>query len=467
MRLWLVWWSVIEPLREVCARQASFLWLALTTAGICARGDLLGVSSIVRTLGLAGRCYDRLLDFFHSPAVDPDRLSRKWTQQAMGLFPAYRYAGRPVLLGDGIKIPKSGRKMPAVKLLYQESEGNTKPRYIMGHSVQVVSMLVAAAGSFFAVPLAGRIHEGVKFTNRDHRTLPVKFASLLDAISIGAPFYLVADAAFACRSLARRLVDSGNHLISRLPRSAVAYAPAPPCDGPRKRGRPRLYGPKIKLWSLFDCPAEDWQSAQSPVYGERGITIQFLCRDLLWRPLRRVVRLVLVEHPTRGRSIFIATDIAMPPIEVIRLYGLRFKIELSFKQALRVLGVYAYHFWMSSMDKIARGSRTQYLHRKSDRYRAAVRRKLAAYHRHIQVGLISQGILQYLAVKHPRWVWASFGSWLRTVRPGIPPSELVTAAAMRNALPEFLADPDSCPIFKKFLRDRLDPTRYQPLRLTG
>ena len=207
MRLWLVWWSVIEPLREVCARQASFLWLAMTTAGICARGDLLGVSSIVRTLGLAGRCYDRLLDFFHSPAVDPDRLSRKWTQQAMGLFPAYRYAGRPVLLGDGIKIPKSGRKMPAVKLLYQESEGNTKPRYIMGHSVQVVSMLVAAAGSFFAVPLAGRIHQGVKFTNRDHRTLPVKFASLLDAISIGAPFYLVADAAFACRSLARRLVD--------------------------------------------------------------------------------------------------------------------------------------------------------------------------------------------------------------------------------------------------------------------
>jgi hypothetical protein len=283
-----------------------------------------------------------------------------------------------VLLGDGIKVPKSGRKMPAMKLLYQKSEGNTKPRYLMGHSVQVVSMLVAAAGSFFAVPLAGRIPEGVKCTNRDHRTLPVKFASLLDAISIGAPFYLVADAAFACRSLARRGVDSGNYppipafegrLISRLPRSAVVYAPAPPCDGPRKRGRPRLYGPNIKLWSLFDCPAEDWQSAQSPVYGERRITIQFLCRDLLWRSLRRVVRLVLVEHPTRGRSLFITTDIAMPPIEVIRLYGLRFKIELSFKQALRVLGVYAYHFWMSSMDKIARGSRTQYLHRKNRDYR--------------------------------------------------------------------------------------------------
>ena len=82
------------------------------------------------------------------------------------------------------------------------------------------------------------------------------------------------------------------------------------------------------------------------------------------------------------------------------------------------------------MDKLARGSRTQYLHRESDDYRAAVRRKLAAYHRHIPVGLISQAILQYLAVNHPRQVWASFGSWLRTVRPGIPASDLVTAAAM-------------------------------------
>lgn len=467
MQLWLVWWSVIEPLRAVCARQRSFLWLAVATAGICARGDLMGVSSIVRALGLAGRCYDRLLDFFHSPAIDPDRLSRAWTQQALRLFPAYHYAGRPVLLGDGIKIPKSGRKMPAVKLLYQDSEGNTKPRYIMGHCVQVVSMLAAAGGSFFAVPLAGRIHEGVKFTNRDHRTLPVKFAELLDAVAIGAPFYLVADAAFACRSLAGPLVDSGNHLISRLARSAVAFQPVAPCNAPRRRGRPRLYGLKIKLWTLFDSTTEGWQHAPSPVYGEHGVMIRFLCRDLLWRPLRRVVRLVLVAHPTRGRCIFITTDLSMPPIEVIRLYGLRFKIELSFKQALRVVGVYAYHFWMSSMGKLARGSRTQYLHRKSDDYRAAVRRKLAAYHRHIQVGLISQGILQYLAVKHSRQVWASFGSWLRTVRPGIPASELVTAAAMRNTLPEFLADPDSCQMFKKFMHDHIDPALYEPLRLAG
>jgi hypothetical protein len=54
----------------------------------------------------------------------------------------------------------------------------------MGRGVQVVSLLVAAADSFFAVPLAGRIHEGLKFSNRDHRSLPGKRCDLLDSLAL-------------------------------------------------------------------------------------------------------------------------------------------------------------------------------------------------------------------------------------------------------------------------------------------
>ena len=467
MHLWLQWYSLVAPLRSACSRYRTFLWLQVALAGLCARSDLLGVTSIVRTLGLAPSCYDRLLDFFHSPAVDLPRLTRLWGQQALALFPVHRFRGLPVLLGDGIKIGKSGRKMPAVKRLHQESDGNTKPEFIMGHSIQVVSMLVAAGSSFFAVPLSGRIHEGVKFTNRDQKTLPVKFADLLDAVDLGERFYLVADAYYACQQVALRLLRSGCHLISRVRSTASAYRPAPAQVTPGKRGRRRIYGEKVKLWTLFESTTQPWQYAHSPVYGEHNVTIRFLCLDLLWRPLRRLVRFVLVDHPTRGRLIFISTDLLMPAIQIIRLYGLRFKIELSFKQALRVIGVYAYHFWMRNMDKLARGSGTQHLHHKTDQYRDAVRRKIGAYHRHIQIGLIAQGILQYLAVSCPRLVWASFGSWLRTIRPGIPPSEFVTAAALRNSLPEFLAERKTTSSFKKFLQERIDVDNYQALRLTG
>jgi hypothetical protein len=467
MQLWCHWYSMVAPLRMACARHRSFLWLLVSLAGICAREDLLGVSSIVRTLGLAPRCYNRLLAFFHSSAVDVDRLTVHWTQRALALLPVHRFAGKLVLLGDGIKIPKSGRRMPGVKLLHQPGESNTKPPFIMGHSVQVVSLLVAAADSFFAVPLAGRIHEGVKFTNRDHRALPGRCCDLLDSVALGQSFYFVADAYYACATVAQRLRTSGSHLISRVRRSAVAYIPAAIPRGPRKRGRPRLYGRKLKLWSLFDSPAHDWEQADSPVYGERDVTIRFLCCDLIWRPLRTTARFVLVDHPQRGRSIFITTDLSLPPIEIIRLYGLRFKIELSFKQALRVLGAYAYHFWMQAMPKIARRSGAQHLHRASEPYRAAVRRKLSAYQRHIQIGLIAQGLLQCLAIQHPRLVWSSFGSWLRTIRPGIAPSELVTAAALRNSLPDFLAQQRDTSLFKKFIRERIEPANCSPLRLAG
>ena len=97
----------------------------------------------------------RCVDYFHSSAVKLDRLTALWTQVVLRLFPQpLRVNGRCVLVGDGIKVPKRGRKMPAVKLLHQQSESNTKPEYIMGHSLQAVSLLVQAASSVFAVPLA-------------------------------------------------------------------------------------------------------------------------------------------------------------------------------------------------------------------------------------------------------------------------------------------------------------------------
>ena len=87
--------------------------MALCLAGFTVRKDLLGVTSIVRALGLEPACYDRLLDFFHSPALDLDKLTRAWCALVFRVHPGIlRVNGRPVLVGDGIKVAKAGRKMP-------------------------------------------------------------------------------------------------------------------------------------------------------------------------------------------------------------------------------------------------------------------------------------------------------------------------------------------------------------------
>jgi hypothetical protein len=50
-------------------------------------------------------------------------------------------------------------------------------------------------------------------------------------------------------------------------------------------------------------------------------------------------------------------------IDIIRLYGLRFKIEHCFKQAIRLIGSFAYHFWMRGMVPLRHPNRNQYVHR--------------------------------------------------------------------------------------------------------
>ena len=127
MPLWMAWWNAIRLLRPAFSRLRTFLWFSTAVAGLTLRTELLGVTSIVRALKLHPRFYDKLLDHFHSSAVKLDRLSALWSQAVLRLFQPLRCNGRLVLVGDGIKVAKRGRKMPAVKRLHQESDTNTKP----------------------------------------------------------------------------------------------------------------------------------------------------------------------------------------------------------------------------------------------------------------------------------------------------------------------------------------------------
>ena len=119
------------------------------------------------------------------------------------------------------------------------------------------------------------------------------------------------------------------------------------------------------------------------------------------------------------------------------------------------------------MNKISRGSGDQCLHEASPTYRNAMLRKLNAYHVFILTGLISQGILQYLAMTKTTLVWRHFGSWLRTIRPHVHPSEAVVKLALKNTLADFISNTTQMHETQKFIQERLDITRESPLALAG
>lgn len=469
MKLWISWYRCVEEFQAACSRSRTFFYLVLVLVGFSVRWECAGVTSFIRALCLEPALYTGLLHFFNSSTgLKLSVLTEIWFRQVHRLFPVLQVGSYLVYVADGLKIPKEGKKMPGVKTLYQSSENNSKAAYCMGHSLQVVAVLVCVLGGHVAaVPLTARIHEGIVSFPGDRRSLLDKLATLfLQLVSLDSrPALLVVDAYYASRKILQPLLQEGHQVLTRVRSNAVAYQPAERTQS-RFRGRPKLYGEKIKLRRYFQ-QRDRFLSAPSPVYGETTVTLQYRTETLVWRSIGRLVRFVWVLHPTRGAMILMGTDLSLDPLKLIEVYGYRFKIEVSFRSAIHGMGVYAYHFWMKAMNPIRRNEGNQYLHKKSSAYRKAVMRKMEAYHRFIQLGCIAQGLLQYLSFLYGKEVWKQFRSWMRTMKTTTPPSEKVVSYALRSCLLDFLVNSPREHKLKKIISENMTIDRMKEYQLAA
>ena len=327
------------------------------------RSDLAGVTSLVRGLALQPKQYLRLLHLFHTEALQLGPLTALWVRFCQRHFDPLEVGGARVCLADGIKVAKEGRKMPGVKKLHQESTNNSKPEWIEGHSFQALAQLVRSPDGRRHLRPAHRPHPRGRDRLRAEelrRTLLDRLVELFFEIAEEIPrrVLLVADAYYASGKVIRPLLDQGHHLVTRVRRQ---------CRGLRGPFAPHLAAGR-------EGPAStEGSEAPEPAAGRAGLRSRHpapsmtramsrsttRARDLLWRPAGQLVRFVFVRHPHRGELILMTTDLTLDPLDVIALYGYRFKIEVGFRQAVHVLGAYAYHFWLAKMPPRKRGSGNQ------------------------------------------------------------------------------------------------------------
>lgn len=458
MQLWKEWMLLVNQLEGAFSRKKTFFWFVIVLFGFTVKFDAIGVTSLARGAGVLESCYTSMLNFFITGAVSHVMLRQLWVGVVFRHFSGIvRVNNRVLIIGDGIKIPKEGKKMPGVKWLHQASESNSKAEHIMGHSIQALCVLVQGLSTCFAVPLTAEIHEGIRFHWRDRRTLLDKMFEMLTGLGIPEAYYLVLDRYYASGRFMKQLVAKNIHIVTMMKKNAVAYRlPEKPKTG--QRGRPKKYGEKIRLFDLFktDLP---FQSAPYP--NDQTITVQYHSIQLLWKPFGDLVLFVLTRHPVRGDSIVMSTDLNADPMSLMTVYSFRFRIEVFFKSAVHQVGAFLYRFWLRKMAPRKRGSGNQNIQFAPKDFKEKINQKLNAYHLFIQSAFIAHGLLQYLSMKFPQAVWSGFGTWLRTIRANTLPSEMVVSLALSASYSEFLVDGQHCPIFTKFIHEKLDARHFR------
>jgi hypothetical protein len=253
--------------------------------------------------------------------------------------------------------------------------------------------------------------------------------------TMGKKCLLVLDAYFAVGpvfAILKKVVDlSGQrlvHIVTRAKSNVVAYGKPPDKTG--RPGRPRQYGPKLKLIALFETRAEAFEQTAIELYGCCK-TVSFLCLDLIWKPVGEKVRFVLVTDGAE-RFILMCSDLTLSAPDIIRAYSYRFKIEVSFKVLKHLMGAFFYRFWTSAWPRIGKRTATDLSEISDSRRKRLIRQTTNAIEAFANFGCIATGILQIIALNFHQTTWRKYAGWLRTVTSTIPSEEVVRSVIQQE-----------------------------------
>ncbi len=441
--------EILVAFRQCFRRSASFHWFATFVFGFLIRLDHHGVTSIIRWMGLNPDLYVTSLNFFRASSWNLADIRRRWLEIIVARCSLVTIGGACLMIGDGIKITKEAEKMPGVKKLHQESDNSGKAPYIYGHHFGVLGLLVGTAKKMFCVPVMAEIQEGVeqirKFQGKVSPlpssqeqvsivTLMTSMAARL-AIQLNKRCIAVLDGYYAVGPTfleIKNLLDAkGNrllHVVTRAKKNIVAYQDPPPQTG--KRGRPPMYGQKLKLMDLFQLRNKDFRQATITTYGQRK-SISFLCLDLIWRPIKAKVRFVLIVDG-KDHFILMCSDLGLAPLEIIQAYSYRFKIEVTFKMMKHLIGAFCYHFWTAAWPKIGKRTASDLSTVTSNISQRLIALATNAIEGFVQLGCIATGILQILALNNEQMIWRKYRGWLRTYTSEVPSEETTKSVIQEN-----------------------------------
>jgi hypothetical protein len=350
--------------RACFSRRATFTWFVAIVIGLMIRHDRLGVTSIIRSLFLLPN-YEPMINYFRSSSWELEALEAKWCDVVKGFAPLATVNGAAVMVGDGVKQSKEGKRMPGVKKLHQESDDSSKAEYIFGHHFGGVGILAeTGAGKDFCIPLAAELQDGAKTVFSWDGEAKRQDSHVVEMIRLACRMarrfgnsYLLLDRLFLtvpALSALSRLNSKGDvkvNIVTKAKRNCVAYREPEGRTG--RRGRPKAKGEKVNLIEYFNSGNCHFEEADMTLYG-KAEHVKYVAVDLLWgKGLYQKLRFVHSEYGGRS-SVLVSTDIELHPLEIVRLYSRRFAIESMFREMKQVTSAFGYRFWSKRMPRLNR-----------------------------------------------------------------------------------------------------------------
>jgi len=407
--------EALAKFRVCFSRHSTFAWFVVIVIGIMLRSDQLGVTSVIRSLFLIP-CYETMIGFFRSSGWELEALVSKWCMIVRAYAPLVLVRDAVVMVGDGVKQAKEGRRMPGVKKLHQESENCSKAEYIFGHHFGAIGILAeTVTGKNFCIPLAAELQDGVKTIfgwdnqperQESHVVEMIKLAHR--ALRHFGRAYLLLDRLFltvpALTALGSLNCSGGIiHVVTKAKRNCVAYQD--PVDKSGKRGRPAKKGNAVQLFKYFNGRRDSFESAKMTLYGKTENVI-YSHADLLWgKKLYMRLRFVFVEYNGIS-SILVSTDLDLHPLEIVQLYAKRFAIESTFREMKQVVGSFRYRFWSKYMPKLKRyrkkGDPDPMSEVKHENARKRIRLAVKALEGYVFCCMVATGLLQMISMRIPK-----------------------------------------------------------------
>jgi len=368
-----------------------------------------------------------MLHFFRSAGYICEALYEQWVKIAVKHSNLVRISDRAVLLGDHIKIPKEGRHMPDIKILRQDSQNSSKPKYIAGHNYGQVSAVITNEKISRSLPLMTELQMSppnpTETEEHNGDSLVVQMINLVNKTAriINEPVVVALDAYFSSRAAwsaadttimpdSEKLVE----IVTRAQINTVGYN-AVVSETLKKRGRPRKYGDRVVLYELFS-DMSGFIETNMTLYGKKT-RVEYQCLDLFWKPVQRLVRFVMVDSGN-GRCVLMSTSLTISAEDIITIYALRFKIETSFDEQKNEVGSFTYHFWTTAMPKSKKRKIVDLPEDTISQRRIRETRK--ATQTFVCMATIATGILTIIAFTHNSQIWDRYTGWLRTLRSIIP-----------------------------------------------